>query len=80
MASSCYDQNDPCDHACTTLIDDDELLQCMLNYLEIEIHETFLLDYGYLTAAQQRDPFHWFQSWIKIQPIIYGLQLHHNWG
>jgi len=38
------------------LINDDELLQCMLNYPEIDVHEPFQLEYGYLTAAQQRDP------------------------
>jgi len=32
------------------------LLQCMLNYPEIEMQEPFLLDYGYLSAAQSRDP------------------------
>jgi len=40
----------------TALVHNYKLLQCMLNYPEIEMHEPFLLDYGYLSAAQSRDP------------------------
>jgi len=41
------------DHTFTAFIMNEDLPQCMLNFLEIEMHEPFLLDYGYTAAAQQ---------------------------
>jgi len=65
MASYHYTKNDLHDHAYSVLIDDNVLLQCMLNYLEIEMHETFLLDYGYLTAAAQ-------QTYPALPSLVHG--------
>jgi len=43
------------DHTFTAFLSNGELLQCMLNFFEIEMHEPCLLDYGYIAAAQQTD-------------------------
>jgi len=31
----------------------EDLLQCMLNFLEIEMHEPYLFDYGYYCCSTQ---------------------------
>jgi len=64
MSSFDYDKVDLHDHTqgwpkwshLTASVNNDKLLQCTLNYPEIEMHEPFLLEYGYLSAAQNRDP------------------------
>jgi len=55
MSSFDYDKADLQDHTFTAFIMNEDLLQCMLNFPEIEMHEPFLLDYGYIAAAQQHD-------------------------
>jgi len=71
MSSFNYDKDNLYDHTFTALVNNDKLLQCMLNYPEIEMEEPFLLDYGYLSAAQSRDP-------QLIQKIEQDSE-HYNW-
>jgi len=56
MSSFNSDEMDLHDHTFTAMVNNDDLLQCMINYLKIEMHKPFLLDYGYLSPAQSRDP------------------------
>jgi len=50
-----YDEDDLQDHTFTAFVNNEELLQCMLNFPDIAMHEPCLLDYGYIAAAQQTD-------------------------
>jgi len=63
----------------TAFIMNEDLLQCMLNFLEIEMHEPYLLDYGYYCCSTQNQnkiyPLN-SHKWIMIHiPTTVVLQL-----
>jgi len=78
MSSYHYDDDDLHDHTYTALVHNDEMLQCMLNFPETEMHKPFLLDYDYIAAAQTNDrelmsrlvkePHHY--NWLTVAPLL----------
>ena len=50
------------DHTFTAFIMNEDLLQCMLNFLEIEMHEPYLLDYGYYCCSTKPKYNLWIQT------------------
>jgi len=67
LSHSEYDKANLQDHTFTACVNNEELLQCMNNFPEIEMHEPCLLDYGYIAAAQQTD--HLLMSKLDHNPL-----------
>ncbi len=72
MSSFHYDEDDLHDHSFSTMVNNEELLQCMLNFPEIEMHEPFFLDYSYIALQHSKRISPYCNKWNKTHNITTG--------